>query len=192
MIYMNQEIESAAMSLFRLSQENKELKTKVHTLNVPRRSGKTTAINNLYDILSQHYNVLIVGKTRDCLYLYEKRNAVSSSSMDERRAYDIYLVDDADFDTLYYAPFILKLISDDSQPYSINFKPFKPTTDIYHPDYISYNYSQPVQTGISRWSVFVRKFKGLKDCVGVIEHKFYDEDSAKQFSVNNLNLGDYF
>ena len=68
----------------------------------------------------------------------------------------------------------------------------KPAIDPYSPDYISENFSQPIQTGINQWSVFVRKFKGMKECIGVIEHKFKDESSAKEFSVNNWNLGEYY
>jgi len=53
------------------------------------------------------------------------------------------------------------------------------------------NYSIPVQTGINQWSVFVRKFDN-EDCVGVIEHRFKNQEDAKTFSCNNWNLGDYF
>jgi len=53
------------------------------------------------------------------------------------------------------------------------------------------NYSIPVQTGINQWSVFVRKFDN-EDWVGVIEHRFKNQEDAKTFSCNNWNLGDYF
>jgi hypothetical protein len=62
----------------------------------------------------------------------------------------------------------------------------------YHPENVSWNYSIPVQTGIQQWSVFVKKYKGMKDCVGIVEHKFNNFDSAEEFSTNNWPLGDYF
>jgi len=62
----------------------------------------------------------------------------------------------------------------------------------YHPATISENYSAPIQTGVNQWSVFVRKFKGHKECIGVIEHRFKTEESAKIFSENNWCLGDYY
>jgi len=62
----------------------------------------------------------------------------------------------------------------------------------YHPATISENYSAPIQTGVNQWSVFVRKFKGHKECIGVIEHRFKTEKSAKIFSENNWCLGDYY
>jgi hypothetical protein len=69
---------------------------------------------------------------------------------------------------------------------------FLPEDHPYHSENISWNYSQPIQTGINQWSVFVRKYKGMKQCVGVIEHRFYNEEDASIFSSNNWNLGDYF
>ena len=55
----------------------------------------------------------------------------------------------------------------------------------------TYNYSQPIITGVNQWSVFVRKY--IDDKIDkVIEHKFNSEASAKSFSVNNYNLGFYF
>ena len=62
----------------------------------------------------------------------------------------------------------------------------------YHPDTISENYSAPIQTKINQWSVFVRKFKGHKECIGVVEHRFKNEEDAKIFSQNNWNLGEYY
>lgn len=59
-------------------------------------------------------------------------------------------------------------------------------------NFISYNYSTPIRTGLNQWSVFVRKYKGHTDCVGAIEHRFENEDAATAFSVNNWNLGEYF
>jgi hypothetical protein len=38
----------------------------------------------------------------------------------------------------------------------------------------------------------VRKFKGHKECIGVIEHRFKTEEDANIFSVNNWNLGEYY
>ena len=67
-----------------------------------------------------------------------------------------------------------------------------PENHPYHPDHVSENYSKPIQTGVNQWSVFVRKYKGHTDCVGVIEHRFKTEDNAQAFSVNNWNLGEYY
>ncbi len=56
---------------------------------------------------------------------------------------------------------------------------------------VTYNYSAPVQTNVTQWSVFVRKYIN-SDCVSVIEHRFNTESEAMVFSKNNWNLGDYF
>ena len=75
---------------------------------------------------------------------------------------------------------------------SISPEALRDMKDPYHPESISYNYSMPTQTDINEWSVFVRKFLGMKECMGVIQHRFDNELSAEEFSKNNWNLGDYF
>jgi len=58
-------------------------------------------------------------------------------------------------------------------------------------NFISYNYSPPVLTGVDEWSVFVRKY--IDDqVIAVMQHKFHTQSAAEAFSVNNWNLGEYF
>lgn len=56
----------------------------------------------------------------------------------------------------------------------------------------TYTYTIAIQTGISEWSVFVRKLDANHNVVGVIQHKFDTQSGAEIFAKNNWNLGEYF
>jgi hypothetical protein len=58
-------------------------------------------------------------------------------------------------------------------------------------NFISCNYSTPIQTGLNQWSVFVRKYSD-DQVIAVMQHKFHTQSAADEFSKNNWNLGEYF